>query len=306
MIIIGCDFHSRFQYITWMDKADGVIQQLRLEHPQGADQFYRGMQGHAVTIGMEAGGQSRWFERLLAELGFELWVGNPAAIRASVVRKQKTDKRDSAHNLELMLDDKFPRVWVPPAGEREVRQLVMHRYRLIQARTRFKNQLQALARNEALPARPGLWTQKGRERFEAVELPKWMAQRRKDGLELLDELNRRIDPLDEAVQQQAESRPEVVRLMTHPGVGPVTALAFVATLGDPHRFPCGKKVASYLGLIPSEYSSGDRQRLGHISKQGNAVVRGLLVGSAVVVDVGSRTGLRSNGAVRFACRETPG
>jgi len=108
----------------------------------------------------------------------------------------------------------------------------------------------------------------------------WGFASRADNLERLAELERRSDPLDEAVLEQAEQRPEVVRLMTHPGVGPVTGLAFVLTIGDPARFACGKQVASYLGLIPAENSSGGKQRLGHISKQGNARLRGWLVEAA--------------------------
>jgi transposase len=130
--------------------------------------------------------------------------------------------------------------------------------------------------------RPGLWSRQGQEQFRALALPVWTARRRQDNLELLAELVRRTDPLDQAVEAEAARRTEVARLRTHPGVGPITGLAFVLTLGDPTRFACGKQVASYLGLIPAENSSGGRQRLGHISKQGNALLRGLLVEAAHV------------------------
>lgn len=280
MWIIGCDFHPRFQQIAFVNTETGETGQQRLEHPQQAEQFYRRLQGQAVRLGVEASGQSRWFERLLAEMGHELWIGNPAEIRAQATRKQKTDARDAEHLLRLLLEDRFPRIWTPSVAERDLRQLVMHRHRLVQMRTRVKNQLQALALNEAVPRRPGLWTKKGRQQFEALALSEWTARRRQDGLELLEQLCNRTAPLDEAVRQQAEQRPECRRLMTHPGVGPVVSLAFVLTLGDAQRFACGKQVASYLGLIPSEHSSGGRQRLGHISKQGNAVLRGLLVEAA--------------------------
>lgn len=283
MWIIGCDFHPRFQQIAFVNTATGEYGQLRLEHPNGeAEQFYRGLQGQGVRVGMEASGHARWFQRLLAELGQELWMGNPAEIRAAAPRKQKTDVRDAQHLLGLLVEGRFEklRIWVPTPEERDVRQLVLHRHRLVQLRTRVKNQLQAVALNEALPRKPGLWSRQGRQQLEALALPAWTARRRQDNLELLDQLVERTDPLDQAVVQQAHQRPEAVRLMTHPGVGPVTALAFVLTIGDPSRFPGGKQVASYLGLIPAEYSSGRQQRLGHISKQGNALLRGLLVEAA--------------------------
>lgn len=280
MWIIGCDYHPRFQQIAWLDTNSGEYGQRRLEHMGEAEQFYRGLIGQLVRVGMEASGQARWFQRLLAELGHELWIGDPAAIRAMVPRKQKTDARDAEHLLRLLVEERLPRIWVPSAEQRDVRQLVMHRHRLVQMRTRVKNQLQAIALNEGVGRKPGLWSRKGRAQLEALTLPAWTARRRQDNLELLDELVQRTVPLDQAVQQEAARRPEVVRLMTHPGVGEITALAFVLTLGDPTRFACGKQVASYLGLIPAEASSGGKQRLGHLTKQGNALLRGLLVEAA--------------------------
>jgi transposase len=261
----------------------GAQGQSRLEHGRGeAEEFYRGLQGQAVRVGMEAGGHSLWFERLLGELGHELWTGDPAKIHAKRVRKQRNDVLDAEHILNLMRKDDFPRVWRPTLAERDLRQLVLHRHRLVQMGTRVKNQLQALAMNQQLCQKQKLWSRAGLAQLEALVLPEWTARRRQDNLELLAELLRRTDPLDEAVQQEAARRPEVRLLMTHPGVGEVTGLAYVLTLGDPRRFGCGKQVASYLGLIPAEDSSGGKQRLGHISKQGNALLRGLLVEAAHV------------------------
>lgn len=283
MQIIGCDYHPRFQQIALVDTETGESSELRLEHTGPAEKFYRSLAGQAVRVGIEASGHARWFERLLAELGFELWIGDPAKIRAAATRKQKTDARDAQHLLELLLNGQFEkkmRIRVPTAEERDLRQLVAHRYRLVQLRTRVKNQLRAIALNEGVGRKPGLWSRQGRQHFESLPLPEWTARRRRDNLELLDQLKLRTEPLDLAVRQQASQRPEVVRLMTHPGVGEVTALAFVLTIGDPQRFDSSKQLASYLGLIPCEDSSGGRQRLGHLSKQGNALLRGLLVEAA--------------------------
>ena len=284
MWIIGCDYHPRFQQIAMVNTEGGECGQRRLEHVAEAEKFYRSLQGQTVRVGMEAGGHARWFERLLGELGFELWIGDPGKIRAAAPRKQKTDARDAEHLLQLLVTGQFEekRIWVPPAEERDVRQLVLHRHRLVQMRTRVKNQLRAVALNEGVGRKPGLWSRKGQEQFRALPLPAWTARRRADNLELLEELVRRTDPLDQAVEQEAARRPEVARLRTHPGVGPITGLAFVLTIGDPARFPNGKKLASYLGLIPAEDSSGGRQRLGHITKQGNALLRSLLVEAAHV------------------------
>ena len=153
-------------------------------------------------------------------------------------------------------------------------------HRLVQMRTRVKNQLQAIALNEGVRRKSRLWSKEGRAQLESFGLAPWTARRRDDLLRLLDQLTPQIAELSEAVEQEAPQRPEVRRLMPHPGVGPITALAFVLVLGSPQRFRCGKQVGSYLGLIPCEDSSGGKQRLGHLSKQGNALLRYLLIEAA--------------------------
>ena len=204
---------------------------------------------------MEATGHSRWFERLIAELDFELWIGDPAQIKAKRVRKQKTDREDARLLLTLVLENRFPRVWLPSPENRDLRQLLWHRHRLVQMRTRIMNQLQAVAMNEGVRGKKGLWSNAGRAQLESFSLAPWAAQRRQDLLELMDQLNPTIEELTTAVKKEAEKMPEVLRLMTHPGVGELTALAFVLIIGTPERFQCGKQIASYLGLIPCEDSS---------------------------------------------------
>jgi transposase len=130
--------------------------------------------------------------------------------------------------------------------------------------------------NEGYRWKKKLFSEKGRALLEKLPLAPWASRRRKELLELLDQLDPKIAELTKAVEQEAEKRSEVVRLMTHPGVGPITGLAYVLVIGTPDRFPCGKKIGSYTGLIPSEDSSAGQQRLGHISKQGNSLLRYLL------------------------------
>jgi transposase len=284
MIIIGVDFHPEFQQIASVDTDSGEFQEKRLAHPAEAEQFYRDLaaQGKKVRVGMEASGHARWFERLLAELQLELWIGDAAQIRAKRVRKQKTDRQDAQLILKLMLKDDFPQIWVPSWENRDLRQLLWHRHRMVQARTRIMNQLQAVALNEGLGCKKRLWRERGRQQLESFRLAPWASRRRCDLLELLDRLNPTIAELSQAIEQEVENCPEAKRLMTHPGVGPLTALAFVLIIGKAERFQCGKQIASYLGLVPLEDSSGKRRRLGHITKQGSSILRFLLVEAAQV------------------------
>ncbi|MGO9589275.1 MAG: IS110 family transposase [Candidatus Acidiferrales bacterium] len=283
MVIIGVDYHPSDQYIAFVDTETGESSERRLNHGGGeAEKFYRELtaRGVSVRVGMEATGYSRWFERLLMELGIEVWIGDAAKIKAKRIRKQKTDRQDAQLLLKLLLENNFPRVWVPSPKNRDLRQLLWHRHRLVQMRTRIMNQLQALAMNEGNRRKKKLWSEQGRAQLEKLPLETWASRRRHDLLELLDRMNPTIEALTAAVEQEAKKQPEVLRLMTHPGVGPLTALAFVLIIGTPDRFPCGKQIGSYVGLIPSEDSSAGRQRLGHISKQGNSLLRFLLVEAA--------------------------
>jgi len=277
MLIIGCDFHPGFQQVAIFDNLTGEIEEKRLQHRAEAEQFYGSLAGQEVRVGMEACGHYPWFERWLAELGFELWFGDAARVRASVVRKQKTDRRDAEHLLHLLIENRFPRIWVPSLEVRDVRQLLVHRHKQVQARTRTKNQLQAMALSHGVQKKYKLWTQAGRAELEQLPLLPYAAERRQKLLEELDGLETEIRQLDRRVAEEAGQRPEAVRLMTHPGVGPVTALAMVLTLGPAERFESAKQVGSYFGLIPSEASSGGKQRLGKISKQGSSFLRFLLV-----------------------------
>jgi len=283
MMLIGVDYHPSFQTIAFLMEETGEYGEQELNHSDGeAEKFYRELKqrGISVRVGMEATGYSRWFERLLAELGFEVWIGDAAEIKTKRVRKKKTDREDARLLLKLLLENRFPRVWVPSPENRDLRQLLWHRHRLVQMRTRIMNQLQAVAMNEGYRWKKKLFSARGRAKLEKLSLAPWASRRRKELLELLDQLDPKTAELTAAVEQEAKKRHDVVQLMTHPGVGPITGLAYVLIIGTPERFPCGKQIGSYVGLIPCEDSSAGRQRLGHISKQGNTLLRFLLVEAA--------------------------
>src|SRR5690348_491968 len=261
MLIIGCDYHPSVQQIAFVDTDTGELRERRLGHREEAEQFYRELkqQNLAVRAGMESSGHSRWFERLLQELGFELWIGDPAEIQSKRVRKQKTDRQDAQLLLRLMMEDRFPRIWIPDAVNRDLRQLLWHRHRLVQMRTRVMNQLHVVALNEGLRRKKALWRPAGRAELEAIMLAPWATRRRQDLLDLLDQLTPKIQQLTQALEEEVEKRPVARLLMTHPGVGPLTALAYELVIGTTERFHCGKQIASYVGLVPSEESSGNRR-----------------------------------------------
>jgi transposase len=302
MNIIGCDYHPSFQQIAWVDTETGEMQERKLRHGDGeAERFYRQLRG-PVRVGLESTGNCHWFVDLLTEMGHEVWVGDAARISAKQVRQQRTDRRDAAHILDLLVKDDFPRIWMPSRQERDQRQLLIHRYKLVTLRVRVKNELQHLALNRGMQKGRSLWSKAGQKLLLDLPLQFWAGTRRKNLLELLKQMDQQIVVLDQAVKKVAEENEKARLLMSQPGVGPITSLAFVLTMGDVTRFRRGKQVASYLGLIPREYSSGGKQRLGGISKQGNRFMRMLLVEAAQAA-VRHDPGFRSE--YRHRCHHKP-
>jgi len=214
-----------------------------------------------------------WFLQLMEELGIDCQVGHPARIRAAEPRKQKHDRRDAVLQLKLLVENRFPSIWIPPAEQRDLRSLLLHRHQWVRMRTRVQNTLQAIALSNGLRRGSSLWSQAGQQAVASLSLAPNAAHRRTQLQMLYRRLDRQIGQLDERVRDQALRRPGAKLLMTHPGVGPVTALATEVFLGDPARFADAKALASYVGLIPSEHSSGGLQRLGKLSKQGNPLLR---------------------------------
>jgi transposase len=277
MVLIGCGFHPSWQQVSWLNRETGETGAQKLVHEAGAAEKFYSQFPAGSRIGMEATGNCQWFLELMEKLGHEVLVGDAAKIRASDSRQQKHDKRDARLLVQLLAEDRFPRIWVPSREEKDLRQLLIHRYKLVGIRARVKNGLQHLALNQGLQRKQRLWSRAGQKALRELPLASWASRRREDLLKMMNELDAKIDLLSQAVVEAAEKNEKAKLLMTQPGVGPITALAFVLTMGDVSRFPRGKQVASYLGLIPREYSSGGHQRLGSISKQGSSFLRMLLV-----------------------------
>src|SRR5438034_1309927 len=301
MMIIGCDFHPSWQQVSWLDTETGETGEQKLVQASGdAERFYRQVAAPAL-IGMEATGNCHWLVDLLAELGHELWVGDAAQIRASYVRQQKTDKRDAAHILKLLVEGRFPRIWMPSSEVRDLRQLLLHRYKLVIMRARVKDELQHLCLNirsaaEAQAVEPSRTADPARAAAAAVGRTSARRLAQADG---------DARPADRTVGSGGQSRSSArqngaassnpTRSRSDHGAG-LCADAWAMSAAS----RAAKQVASYLGLIPREHSSGGRQKLGAITKQGNRMLRMLLVEAAQVAVVHD-PGLRKQ--YRHRCRQ---
>ena len=288
MQMIGCDLHARQQTLAILDTETGVLEQRVLEHDgNNVREFYLSLPRPA-RVGIEATGSMHWFLQLMEELDIECVVGHPAKIRACEPRKQKHDRRDAQLLLSLLSQNRFPTIWMPSIEQRDIRALLAYRHQWVRIRVRVQNALQSIALSHGLRRGTGLWSKTGLHAIRSLPLPPYATERRDALLRLYVQLQAEIDELDKVVAGCAAERKRARLLMTHPGVGPITALATEAILGDPRRFVDGKAVASYVGLIPSEFSSGgQRQSLGRLSKQGSPMLRFLwceAVGHAVRKD----------------------
>ena len=199
MTLVGCDLHSRTQQVAVLDTTTGELREQELAHAGDAvEQFYRALRP-PVTIGIETTGYTQWFHALMHRLGHTVLVGEAAKIRAMVVRKTKTDRRDARHLLDVLKHNRFLTVWMPDPETRDLRALIAHRVRLVRLRTMVKNSVPAIALNQRLALRSALWTQRGLSQLRALALPPHSRRRRDDSLELLAWLTSRIAQLDEQI-----------------------------------------------------------------------------------------------------------
>ena len=273
MRIIGCDLHARQQTLAMLDTVTGEVVNRTLMHEGNAVREFYSQLPHPVLVGIEAIGPMQWFLNLLEQLGIECQVGDAAKIRAAEPRKQKHDRRDAELILKLLVEKRFPAIWMPSKDQLDLRALLLHRHHWVRLRTQIQNALQAMALANGLRRGSGLWSYDGQAKIAFLPLPPHASYRRTALQALYRQMEEEIEDLNKQVAEQAEQRCGARLLMTHPGVGPVTALATDVFLGDAKRFIDGKALASYIGMIPREYSSGERQRLGGLTKQGNPLLR---------------------------------
>src|SRR2546425_13021857 len=220
MTFVGCDLHTRMQQVAVLDTGTGEVSERQLAHDGSAiEEFYAALPG-PVTIGIESTGYAVWFHALMQRLGHTLLVGDAAKIRAMVVRKTKTDRRDALHVLDLLRHDRFPTIWIPDPATRDLRALLTHRMRLVRIRTMVKNGLHTIALNYRLARGSTLLRQAGLAQLHALALPPYTAQRRDQSLELLAGLTTQIRELDDAITTAALAHPMPRALLPTPASAP--------------------------------------------------------------------------------------
>ena len=248
MNYVRYDFHTRFQEIAMLNVETGELQEKRLYHDGKEVEAFYGSLVAPTVVGIESTGYSIWFHELLEDLGVELKVGDAAKIRAQQVRKKKNDEEDARLTRKLLVEG------------RDLRQVLTRRRQRVKTCTGVKNSLQSLALNPRLALGSGLFTRAGREAFRKLKLRPYARQMGSELWEQLEGLQGQLGRLEKILQAEAKGRPEAVLLQSHPGVGAMTALAWVLIIGPVQRFASAAQLAAYVGLVPAEYSSAGRLR----------------------------------------------
>src|SRR5262252_4367347 len=278
MFYVGLDIHTkRIAFCVLSDKGQ-LVQRGQV---RGLEEVLRILQDlpDRFEVCYEASCGYGYFHDLLQPLAVRVLVAHPGQLRLIFRSKNKNDRNDAERLAKLLYLGETPTVHVPSLEVRTWRELINCRSQVIAKRTRAKNTVWALLRGAGItpPQQPGLWTKQGLAWLRQLDLPTPSQQLRRDLLlEAIETLLRQVRRIEQQLNHQAQHTPAVTQLRSIPGVGIRTAEAVAAFVDDPHRFGDVKAVGRYFGLVPSQDQSGDRNRLGHITREGPAVVRQLL------------------------------
>jgi transposase len=276
---IGVDYHPYQQTIAFIDK-DGEVKTRRFYHTDkpAIRKFYQQFPAGSV-VGVEATGSLGWFEKMIFEINLELKIGNPRAVRKMALSPHKNDRRDAIHILELLQSDRFPEI----ARRSDQAQMILawlnYRHSLVRARTAIANQLQAMARSFGMD-RFRIKIKTAKQRFLSLDLSEEFLVLIESRFGVHEKLTAEIEMLDQKLHAEAVRDEQAKLLDTHSGVGDLTALCLVHTLGDVNRFERKEQVTAFVGLAPLDESSGEKHRIGRISKHGSRLLRFLLGQSA--------------------------
>jgi transposase len=278
-VYIGVDFHTRQQTISYLTTEDGTIQHLVLSHTELAAVrvFYEQFAGQQVVVGFESSGYAAWFEELLEELGYEIWIGHATYIRQFAKRRQKNDRRDAELILDLLYKGDFPRIHRYSRATREMLQQLRYRQRLVKMRTMAGNMLLFMASSRGVSLRTQLQSKRGQAKLKQLPLPQPLDKQRDELLSLLQTLEEKIQTIERWLAATTKADVAVQRLQTHPGIGLLTSICLRYTLEEVGRFSNARKVTAFAGFDPMEDQSSERKRMGAISKQGSRWLRFYLV-----------------------------
>jgi transposase len=278
MLYVGLDIHSKSITLCVLSETGQVVRRARVRTIEEMMQILERLSDR-FEVCYEASCGYGHYHDLLRPIASRVLVAHPGQLRLIFRSKNKNDRNDAERLAKLLYLGETPTVHVPSADVRTWRELINCRSQVIAKRTRAKNGIRALLRSCGVvaPKEPSLWTKKGLGWLRRLDLATVSQQLRRDLLlEEVEALTRQVRRIEQHLNDQAQHSPAVARLRSIPGVGVRTAEAVAAFVDDPQRFPHAKAVGQYFGLVPCQDQSGDRNRLGHITREGPPVVRQLV------------------------------
>jgi transposase len=278
MFYVGLDIHSKRISLCALSETGQLVRRAQV---RTIDEMMRILEAlpDRFEVCHEASCGYGHYHDLLSPIAARVVVAYPGRLRLIYRSKDKNDRKDAERLAKLLYVGEAPAVHVPTSEVQTWRELITCRGQVIAKRTRAKNAVRAPLRGAGVvpPRQPALWTEKGLGWLRQLDLPTSSQQLRRDLLlEEIEALTRQVRRIEQQLNRQAGRSPAVAQLRSIPGVGARTAEAMAAFIDDPHRFPNAKAVGRYFGLVPSQDQSGDRNRLGHITREGAPVVRQLV------------------------------
>lgn len=282
MLYTGLDIHAKHISICVINGTGDIVRRGKV---RTIDQMMRVLEAlpDRLSVCYEASCGYGHYHDLLRPLAEQVLVAHPGQLRLIYRSKNKNDRNDAERLAKLLYIGEVPTVHVPTLDVRTWRELINCRNQVIGKRTRAKCAIRSMLRSAGVttPRHPGLWTNPGQQWLRELELPTVSQQLRRDLLmEEIYTLNGQLQRIDQALASRARQSPAVALLQSIPGVGIRTAEAVAAFVDDPLRFPNAKAVGRYFGLVPCQDQSGDKNRLGHITREGPSVVRKMLAEAA--------------------------
>jgi transposase len=278
MVYVGLDIHTKHVSICALNEKGQIVHRSQVRSIEEMLRVLKGLPDRFEVCYEASCGYGHFYD-LLRPLAARVLVAHPGRLRLIFRSKNKNDRNDAERLAKLLYLGETPTVHVPALEVRTWRELINCRSQVIAKRTRAKNTVRALLRSAGVvpPKQPGLWTKKGLAWLRQLDLPTVSQQLRRDLLlEEIETLIRQVRRIEQQLNRQAQQTPAVTQLRSIPGVGIRTAEAVAAFVDDPHRFRNAKAVGGYFGLVPCQDQSGDKNRLGHITREGAPVVRQLV------------------------------
>lgn len=282
MFYVGLDVHTTQITICVLNNDGKVHKRCTVRELPQLIEFLAKLSEPFQTC-FEASCNYGWLSEALKKVAQRVVVAHPGQLKLIFRSKKKNDRNDAEKLAKLLYVDQLPEVHVPPADVRAWRELITFRKRIIEKRTRAKNGIRALLRSLGIkaPSRPGLWTKAGMRWLKELTFEQSLLAMKRDMLvEEIESLSSQVQRVEKELAKFSKDNPAVFQLRSIPGVGLRTAETMVAFIDDPHRFKSSKQVGAYFGLVPSQDQSSDKNRLGHITRQGSAAARAMLTEAA--------------------------